>query len=245
MMRRMRRTAMLAAVLAALTLPGGAEAAIDFGSNLHATPTGGVSCEPGCTLWNTSIAPADLLNSVSAPSSGVITKFTLKHSSNGGGYHEPPIHLRVTHLLSPGLWSGLDAGNPDVRLPDTAGTDSFTTRVPINAGDFVGVEAVPETLGGVFAYSGEPGSASSRSVPALPADRSGASATYVPGVEILLQLHLEPDADHDGFGDETQDSCSTSPLSHTVCPPAKKKCKKAKKRAAESKKKKCRKKKRH
>ena len=60
----------------------------------------------------------------------------------------------------------------------------------------------------------------------------------------LLQLHLEPDADRDGFGDETQDGCSVSATSQTVCPP--KKCKKkAKRHAAESSKKKRRKKKRH
>jgi hypothetical protein len=241
-----RRLVQVAAVTAALSFPAAAEAAVDFGSKLNATATGGLACESGCTLWNTTISPTHLLNSTSAPSSGVITRFTVKHSSNAGGYHEAPIHLRVTHFLSPGLWSGLDAGAPDVRLPDTEGTDSFTTRVPINAGDFVGVEAVPETLGAIFAYTGEPGSDSNRSIPALPADRSGATPTDVPSSEILLQLHLEPDADHDGFGDETQDSCSTSAKSQTVCPPVKRKCKKkAKKHAAESKKKKCRKKKRH
>jgi hypothetical protein len=59
---------------------------------------------------------------------------------------------------------------------------------------------------------------------------------------------IEPDADGDHFGDETQDKCPSNPAAQGTCPPAKpKKCKKkkkAKKRAAaaKAKKKKCKKK---
>jgi hypothetical protein len=45
---------------------------------------------------------------------------------------------------------------------------------------------------------------------------------------------LEPDADHDGFGDETQDQCPTDGTTQGPCPAApvthKKKCKKHKKK---------------
>jgi hypothetical protein len=65
-----------------------------------------------------------------------------------------------------------------------------------------------------------------------------------------LSATLEPDADHDGFGDETQDQCPTTPAPRVLArsspaTPTKKKCKKHKKhRSAESaKKKKCKKRK--
>ena len=65
-----------------------------------------------------------------------------------------------------------------------------------------------------------------------------------------LSATLEPDADHDDFGDESQDQCPTNASTQGACPvtpatPTKKKCKKHKKhRSAKSaKKKKCKKKK--
>jgi len=57
---------------------------------------------------------------------------------------------------------------------------------------------------------------------------------------------VEPDADRDGFGDETQDGCPTSAASQGTCPTKRKKCKKHKKHrgAGATKKKRCKKKKR-
>jgi hypothetical protein len=58
---------------------------------------------------------------------------------------------------------------------------------------------------------------------------------------------VEPDADHDGFGDETQDGCPTSAAAQGACPAApKKKCKRHKRKhrdAQAAKKKGCKKKK--
>ncbi len=60
---------------------------------------------------------------------------------------------------------------------------------------------------------------------------------------------VEPDADGDGFGDETQDGClgnaavqGACPVASGSTPTAKKKCKKRKHRRAVSAKKKCKKK---
>ena len=55
--------------------------------------------------------------------------------------------------------------------------------------------------------------------------------------EILVQGTVETDADHDGYGDDTQDQCPTDASTHGPCPtttsttppPHKKKCKKKKK----------------
>ena len=46
--------------------------------------------------------------------------------------------------------------------------------------------------------------------PSLPLDGSqGSSSLDSPSLEILAQYRVEPDADGDGFGDETQDKCPT------------------------------------
>jgi hypothetical protein len=66
------------------------------------------------------------------------------------------------------------------------------------------------------------------------------------GEQFDVSATLEPDADHDGFGDETQDQCPSSASTQGACAASSHKCKKKKKhhRAAEAKKKKCKKKKR-
>ena len=240
------RLVVAAAIAAALVLPAGAEAAVDFGSNLSATSTGGFTCPSGCSNWNRSISPADTLNSTAAPVSGVAVSYRIKHSSVAGGYHWPPVHLRVVHQVGPATWQGLGSSSPDVTPTPTDGTDSFQARVPIAAGDLIGLDAAADPLGAVFAYSGVGGTTRSETQPALPMDGSSTSATDSGG-EILLQARIEPDTDNDGFGDETQDGCPGRAGSLSGCPaPAPQRCKKhkAKKRAAESKKK-CRKHKRH
>ncbi len=57
---------------------------------------------------------------------------------------------------------------------------------------------------------------------------------------------VEPDADRDGFGDETQDACPSSASAQGACPAKRKKCKKHKKsrHAVAAKKKACKKKRR-
>ena len=35
--------------------------------------------------------------------------------------------------------------------------------------------------------------------------------------ELLVQASIEPDADNDGFGDETQDQCPTQATTHGPC----------------------------
>ena len=74
------------------------------------------------------------------------------------------------------------------------------------------------------------GPARSQTQPARPMDGSPATSTDTSG-EILLQARIEPDADHDGFGDETQDACPGRMGSLSGCPApteSKQKCRKHK-----------------
>jgi hypothetical protein len=68
----------------------------------------------------------------------------------------------------------------------------------------------------------------------LLSDVPPSTQTFTAGgnVQLDVSARLEADADHDGFGDETQDQCPTNGTIQGPCPvtPAKKKkCKKRKK----------------
>lgn len=45
-------------------------------------------------------------------------------------------------------------------------------------------------------------------------------SNVIPQSRIMLSAQVEPDADHDGFGDDTQDQCPTNPALQTPCPAA-------------------------
>jgi hypothetical protein len=83
----------------------------------------------------------------------------------------------------------------------TAGTAQFNTQLPIKAGDYLGVDNASDAL--IFAPT--PGTSVYRWIPPL-VDGSNRAATDTRGtLELMVQADLEPDADCDGAGDETQD----------------------------------------
>ena len=68
--------------------------------------------------------------------------------------------------------------------------------------------------------------------PLQPDPPIGSSVSFgtVGGFLLNLAATVEPDADHDGFGDETQDQCATDGTTQGPCPVApKKQCKHKKK----------------
>ncbi len=99
----------------------------------------------------------------------------------------------------------------------TGGSNSFDAQIPVKAGDRIGIGPVFEEqnlecelgskaslIGGFF---GNPGVGAT--TPAIEAPGS----FRVPAVGVV-----EPDADNDGFGDETQDLCPQSAAIQTACP---------------------------
>ena len=73
----------------------------------------------------------------------------------------------------------------------------------------------------------------------------GTYSNYGGGYEVTIQYTIEPDADHDGYGDETQDLCPTDATTHGPCPATGRRAaalKKCKKKHSHKKRKKCKKK---
>jgi hypothetical protein len=118
-------------------------------------------------------------------------------------------------------------------------------RLPIEAGQLIAVYDPPGSTADCEA-NGSTGDNVAFSEIGDPSDNVPATYNaFDSPFRVNAQAVVEPDADHDGFGDETQDGCPTNASSQAPCPvtPAKKKCKHKKhKRSAESAKKKCKKK---
>lgn len=192
-----------------------AEAAT-FGSNLGAGANESLcrfqSLEPetrSCT-----IEQVDLLSSHSptdglvAPFDGVIVRWSVVTGTPLSGTGAVKLALRS---MPPGF---LERG-PEVELPlSSPGTrHTFLERMPVTAGQYVGLRiwitnrstqeaGAPiafrqDGVGTIRTWAGEPYESASEG-------REG-------GVELLMEAEIEPDGDHDGYGDLTQD-CSPNEL---------------------------------
>jgi hypothetical protein len=183
------------------------------------------------------------------PSDGVITKWSFEAPAGV----TPPMKLKMVRPAGGNDFTTV--GDSQLESPAPGILNTWPTRIAVKAGDLPAHFYTDTTFSfraaaGYNAHyiSGSPG-ASGLDPPA------GTSTTYQadPGDQIDLSAVLEPDADADGFGDETQDQCPTNGTTHGTCPAtlatttptpqAKKKCKKKKHRsAAVTAKKKCKKK---
>jgi hypothetical protein len=195
--------------------------------------------------------------------------------SGGEAYTQGPLKASIYSPTAPGVitsWSSFAAATPNTQLvllvlkPNPAGSTHFIAtqkdqtrtltqagalntfsgvHLPIQVGEQIGlflpngnadcfIDAPPDD--GLFFTGGDP---------PLNADANftGANTNRLLNASAVV----EPDADHDGFGDETQDGCPSSASAQGACPvPKRKKCKKHKKSrdASAAKKKACKKKRR-
>jgi hypothetical protein len=187
-------------------------------------------------------------NSYVVPETGGVTTWTLTSwSHNAAADAGQELTMKVFRKVAdPLAYTVVGHDGPRPLAPNTVNT--FQTRLPVKAGDVLGNNS--KSPADNASYFPAPGESFIELQPGL---ADGQMGTFVESADPLLlnvSAVLEPDADQDGFGDETQDQCATNAATQGPCPtpPSKhKKCKKHKKhkRAAESaKKKKCKKKKR-
>ena len=178
----------------------------------------------GCTIVS-AITPSepngDLISS-GAPSDGVITKFRIRAAAE----HPGQITFRVADVTP--------SADRKTATATVAGTGPTVTcrrphrgmrrsrNSPGAAGQAGPALAVDETEVEIAAnLSGGP-EFSYLFAPSLVEGRGAQGSSEVTG-ELLVQATLEPDADHDGFGDETQDMCPTQARTQGPCdltPPA-------------------------
>ena len=187
-------------------------------------------------------------NTYTAPSSGVISRWSFQ----AGSSVPESVKLKVgraapgTNLSAPTVDLSV-TGESASEVLVTNSLNSYSTRVSVQQGDFLGIY-----LGGIdYVPCGDQSSTGFVDHYNVSDVLAGTNATFTRETEGQVEVAavLEPDADHDGFGDETQDQCATNAGTQGPCTATqvKKKCKKHKKhRSAESaKKKKCKHKKKH
>ena len=198
----------LACGLALLGFGGQAQGADTIGSDLSGAADTSFSCwEPTtCTNLDLSVQSDSL-----APYDGVLVRWRVK--SDGAG--NSPITLQVVSWPDSTI-SAVAASRPE-QVAD--GINTFPTRLPIASGQHIAVECC-EAPGERIFSSGLLGQAFGSQSPALVvgAPPIGAGALLMTN-ELLLNADIEPDADRDGYGDETQDACPSNAITQAACPP--------------------------
>lgn len=198
----------LVALAFLLIAPATSSGATTIGSNLTAAPASVFGCGSGCTYMALALPPASTAaGGLSAPTSGVVVRWRIR---SGAAPHMTS--LRVLRPAGGTSWTGV-AESATVTVPASA-TSTFDTRLPITAGDRIGVD----TDTAMNAQATTAGAQGAYWTPAL-----GTSATLpYSGMqtprELLVNADIEPDADGDGYGDETQDLCPGDATLHAACP---------------------------
>ncbi len=215
----------LAAAGLLLLFPAAGQAAPTiFGSQLKNDPTE-KSCElvAPCTIVShiVSAPPEGDPYSGGAPVSGVITSFRARAYSQ----EEPgQITFRLANLTLPdpnNLESALATAagtGPTITLPPIGEEEVSITqvpaRLPVKAGQQLAVD-ITKSVAIIYNSNGDKRSYMFSS-PTLQ-EGEGQRASNEVLNELQVQATIEPDADNDGFGDETQDKCPTQAATQGAC----------------------------
>ena len=201
----------------ALLLPAlPSQASVTLGSDLTGTPFGGTPC-PNTTTDPCMLAMTSLPGRmVAAPTDEVIVRWRLKGNSSANAVD---VALRVIRPAGGGAFTGVGSSAATFPKTTTDLTISPAAQLPVKAGDLISLAVQPPSNNFVWqTATGQLGLNIVRWQPPL-ADGS----TLAPNLpaqtdtaELLYDADLEPDADCDGKGDETQD-----PLVSGGCLPAK------------------------
>jgi len=183
-------------------------AASTVGSRLSARADFSTSCRAsGCTLSA----------GAAVPSSGVVVRWRLRAATGGVA------RLRVLRPEGDSLVTVSVGGLERLSRRHAAGRDVtyvFNARLVVEKGD----ELALDTGHGAAAVLHRRAGASGVSIftPSGPDFAPMPVGAPLNGAELLLNADVEPDADGDGFGDETQDNCPRIPNDQTSnpCPSA-------------------------
>jgi hypothetical protein len=202
----------------AMAAPATSAGSTVLGSSL--APNGGSVqvgiCDPLCTLIVTSVGS---FNPVTSPDNGVVVSWATSSS-------DPPMvtstaRFRVLRYLGANHWIGAGTG-PIEHTTAAYTTDSFTLKpgVPIQTGDYIGVDSTRDDSAGVATLARPLGPINMVffGTPLADGGPDQVSAP-TPGIEAYVQATVEPDADGDRFGDETQDQCLGTAGSANGCVP--------------------------
>jgi len=177
-----------------------------------------VADEPVTTPYTlTTLSAPSAAIPLTAPSSGVITKVKVQI-----GIPLPLAIPEQVKLLKPAGGNSYTVTNQTTAQAGS-GLTVTDARMPVQAGERLAMHGLPFSYAG-SPYSGYefycetvPGSVLGAVLGDVPV---GATAEFTPVTvgSVPLVAVVEPDADNDGFGDETQDKCPQSASTQSECP---------------------------
>jgi hypothetical protein len=203
------------AVAALLSVPAAGHASQTFGSLLKNSPANGpdpcVDTTPGpCTLVGY-INPNDAGDPVTspAPGDGVIVRFRMRTSA------AEAVTLRLASVTKQGdtLLAQAVRSGPTVTTQGTGEIEEFPARLVVHPGEHLALDAPAAHM--VYNQGGD--QFTPLYAPPLVEGQGPRGPGADPTGELLLQAVMEPDADGDGFGDETQDGCPTQRSTQGAC----------------------------
>lgn len=193
--------------------PGTASAATEFGDTCS-----GNSAVPSPYTLTTLSAPAGALP-LTAPISGVITKVKMQVATALPSGLLIPEQVKLLRSAGGNNFTVTNQTNINVGT----GSNVAEARMPVQAGERLAVHGLPFTYEGssIAGYEFYCGSGTEGTLGAVSGDvPQGSTSEFAPVTEgrVPLAAVIEPDADGDGFGDETQDGCPQSAATQAPCP---------------------------
>lgn len=184
----------------ALGFGGTAQAATVVGSQLTASDINtSETCLGGeCTQWNDTLPGATLTTPA-----GVVTSFRVRSAV--------AIQARIRILRGPVGATTVVASTSFASIAGTNSAEEVDARIAVNAGDIVAISFPVANDPPYAATGGSTGRCFNRFA-LEPADgATNASEACTNGRELLYNATVEADVDADGYGDESQDLCTTNP----------------------------------
>jgi hypothetical protein len=188
--RAKRSWVAVAAMVAGLAIPASASAATTIGET--SVPSSGA-----CSSEQTLIQTASTGTPYAAPFAGVITSWSHRAASFPG-----QIKFKVARPTGGVDFTIVGEDGPRTTTADTFHT--YPTRIPVQAGDVIGLALITES--GCYTVASAEDKYRQRGDDPLP-NTSVPFSFEGSGLRLDVSAQLEPDADNDGFGDETQDNC--------------------------------------
>jgi hypothetical protein len=236
-MRSGRSALLILAVAACLAAPASASASVTFGADVDNLSADVACLNCGAVSYTHSDGSPDR----GSPIAGVVVQVRVRTWDGGAAGS-----VRILHP-STALYEFINTSEMPISVPADATVGGqvreFPARLKVAFGDRLGIYFEGTTVRN-FHMDSDALCGTRGGPPQAVGDAGFYPPTLCGGDEALIQGRVEPDADLDGFGDETQDGCPAQAGTQGACV---KKCKKKHRKrsaAATKKKKNCKKKKR-
>jgi hypothetical protein len=205
----------LMAFLSVSALFAAVPVAASASTSVGATPPPGSTFAADCNADNGHVTRTTMgvTNPYIATVSGVVTEWQFQATVNPGTLvfqilnGDPTMNTTFTPVVE---------STPEVATADTL--NRFKTRLPITAGQFVGLRTVTTSHGCYHLLSAGSGYTDFGGTPApLPGGGPGNYGTGTADAATNIAATIESDADGDGYGDETQDGCISNAQRQDDC----------------------------